>query len=79
MKAKYFIFGMITCFIIICIVGCVLSIVSFNNKIYVKTLDNFDINISTIETRIDYLETNETCKKNYLIELKVHTIKMMLL
>ena len=64
MKTKYFIFGMITCFIIICIFGCVLSVVSFNDKIYVKTLDNFDINIGTFDARIDSLKVNETCKNS---------------
>ena len=61
-KIKYFIFGMIVCFIIFVITGIVFNIIGLNNKIYVKTLDNFDTNIEAIDSHIDHVNVDDVCK-----------------
>ena len=57
---KYFMFGFITCFILIFIIGVIINSFNSSVKVYIKTIDNFDDNISSLRSRLSKIE-NATC------------------
>ena len=73
-NVKYYLFGFITCFIVIFVIGVILSSINSSKKIYIKSLDDFDDSVSSLKLLLDSVE-DTTCKSsiNELLERSVNT------
>lgn len=60
-KSKYVIFGFTICFITFLIMGILLNYVDINSKIKVKTIENFDTKLNTINENIEKVK-DDNCK-----------------
>lgn len=62
-SVKFYLFGFFSCFIVIFLIGVILSFVYSKKQIYIKTIDDYDNKINNLEVSLGSVE-NTTCKES---------------
>ena len=69
-KIKYILYGLFISFVLLGLLSFILAFINTNQEIYIKDIDKYIDSINNLETRIDKLDKNLTCKSSLLTMLK---------